>query len=118
MNPWGASRSNERGMSTKHNYYLPLVMGLVARPVSVVGVPSTAPRHHNGIRRIGGPEPAPRPIVPPASRRHALAAPEPQPVGHVCFGNPHSLFAARLREDDDIGQGSTVAEPSTKEGAA
>jgi hypothetical protein len=103
MNPWGGSRSIERGISTRHNYYLPLVTGLVTRPASVVGVSAGRSTQHNPNRSIGGrPEPTPLAVVAPTSRRPALAAPEPKPPLHVCFGNPHPLMPSLLREGHDV----------------
>lgn len=102
MIPWNASRSNERSTARYHNYYSGLVTSLSPRPASVIGLRPLRPAQHNGIRRFGGPEPAPRAVVAPARRRPPLASPEAQPPLHVCFGHPHALMSGVLREGDEV----------------
>lgn len=66
---------------------------------------------HKLARRFGmrREESAPRMVVAPAAGGRALTAVEAQPGLHVCFGNPHALLPAVLREDDEIRHKGSIA---------
>ena len=83
---------------TSHNNYFKGGIRVGSLPPSV----GLALESHRTWRRDPWEESAPRPVVAQSAGRHAVAGPEAQPGLHVCFGHPHALTTALLREHHDV----------------